>query len=97
MSTGQDARVPIGLEPQRIYRFEDACTVLGLSGTVRKHLLRTLQLQGRDDEFKELTEKQKFVVGSAVWAGLGVIKAEVRAEAQARNKLENKRRRGDKA
>jgi hypothetical protein len=60
---------------------------------VRKHLLAALQLADRPQEFVELTRQQQFVLGRAVWDNLSVIKAQVRAESQAKNKLENKRRR----
>jgi hypothetical protein len=84
----------IGINPQSFYPFEDVCRILRLSPTVKRHLLAALQLAGQPGGFLELTEKQRFVTGSAVWAQLPAIVVEVRADARRKSEIENKRRRG---
>jgi hypothetical protein len=90
---GQGESEPVGIDPGRFYAFDDFCRILSLAPVARKHLLASLQLANRTDEFVQLSREQRFVWGQAGIAHLSAVCPDVREELKAKSRSENRRRR----
>jgi hypothetical protein len=86
------ARAGQGLTPDWYGPFDEFCLMMGLSRSIREHLLASLQLANRDDEFIELNREQRFVTAAGGWRHLAMIRPLAKADAARQSVRKNEKR-----